>query len=151
VTAYFLESSALVKLYVEEAGSAWLRGHVGSGANELTAAEIAMVEVAAALYRRVRGGRLSPTEAQRGVAQLLSDAADFTLVALDQSILDRALQLAGRHALRGYDCVQLGTALAIEDRRRAAGLDSLVLVSADGDLNAAAAAEGLPVEDPNAR
>ncbi len=53
-------------------------------------------------------------------------------------------RIADMHVLRAYDAVQLAAALDIL-RQDAA----LILVSADADLNAAASAEGLPVEDPN--
>jgi hypothetical protein len=57
--------------------------------------------------------------------------------------------LAERHALRGYDAVQLAAALELQTVLTASGLPALTLVSADAELNAAAAAEGLTVEDPN--
>ena len=60
------------------------------------------------------------------------------------------MQLANAHALRAYDAVQLAAALELEARWQAAGMGSITLVSADQDLNAAATAEGLIVEDPNA-
>jgi len=65
-------------------------------------------------------------------------------------LIDLALEDAGRRGLRGYDCVQLAGALSIQRERFAAQLDPVVLVSADAELNAAARAEGLRVEDPNA-
>jgi hypothetical protein len=55
-----------------------------------------------------------------------------------------AASLARRHALRGYDAVQLAAALEIHSRA-----PSLTLLSADADLNAAATAEGLAADDPN--
>lgn len=51
---------------------------------------------------------------------------------------------------RGYDAVHLGASLDLHDARRARGLPLLTFVSADNDQRAAAAAEGLPTEDPNA-
>jgi hypothetical protein len=57
------------------------------------------------------------------------------------------MDLAERHALRGYDAIQLGAALAVNDGCRATGL-SLTIICADDELNAAAA-EGLAVENPN--
>ena len=56
---------------------------------------------------------------------------------------------ARKHGLRAYDAVQLGAAL--DTGRTISQVESaqLTLVSADLDLNAAAAAEGLKVEDPN--
>jgi hypothetical protein len=46
--------------------------------------------------------------------------------------------------LRGYDAVQLAAALEVHSHA-----PSLTLLSADAGLNAAGAAEGLAVDDPN--
>ena len=59
-------------------------------------------------------------------------------------LVAQAATLARRHALRGYDAVQLAAALEIH-----ATDPSLTLLSADAELNTAATAEGLSVEDPN--
>lgn len=60
------------------------------------------------------------------------------------------MDISEKHALRGYDAVQLASALEMVTLRSALGLAGLTFVSADGDLNAAAMAEGLNVDDPNA-
>jgi uncharacterized protein len=59
------------------------------------------------------------------------------------------MRLAITHALRAYDAVQLAVALHVNARHQGAGLGGVTLISADGDLNAAATAEGLAVDDPN--
>ena len=46
---YYLEPSALVKYYVTEPGSAWVRRVVDVEENVLVSAEVTMAEVAAAL------------------------------------------------------------------------------------------------------
>jgi hypothetical protein len=51
--------------------------------------------------------------------------------------------------LRGYDAVQLAAAIAANNERVLNGLSPLIVVSADGELNDAARAEGFTVEDPN--
>lgn len=63
VSAYFLDSSALVKRYVPETGSAWVQAlaDVATG-NLLIIARITWVEVLSALARRQREGSLSDTE-----------------------------------------------------------------------------------------
>jgi uncharacterized protein len=53
------------------------------------------------------------------------------------------------YAVRGYDAVQLAAAVEVQIRGDTLGLPVLTLVSADEDLNVAAAAEGLAVENPN--
>ncbi len=62
----------------------------------------------------------------------------------------RAMDLVERHGLRGYDAAHLAAALIVADVRRQRGLPALTFVSADNDQRQAAAAEGLPVDDPNA-
>ena len=59
------------------------------------------------------------------------------------------MKLATKHALRGYDAVQLAAALEANDESLANGLPPLILVSADTKLNTAAQAEGLVVQNPN--
>jgi uncharacterized protein len=51
--------------------------------------------------------------------------------------------------LRGYDAVQLAAALTTNDERISRGLLPLIFVSADTELNDAAQAEGLAIENPN--
>ena len=58
------------------------------------------------------------------------------------------MALAATHALRGYDAVELSAALNLNVRRLTRGLPALTLVSSDAELNTAATAEGLMVEDP---
>jgi uncharacterized protein len=153
VSAYYLDSSALAKRYLVEPGTAWIRGITDPGAGHaIIASEITRVEVAAAIGARHRGNTI--TNAERALAfDLLVQHTieEYQMVAVDPSVLDRAMQLTQVRRLRGYDAVQLATALAVGDTYRQAGLSAPVFVSADRDLLAAAEAEGLQVEDPNAR
>ena len=57
--------------------------------------------------------------------------------------------LADRYGLRGYDAVQLAAAVAAQARLSRISNSRLIFVSADNDLNNAALAEGLAVENPN--
>jgi predicted nucleic acid-binding protein len=70
-------------------------------------------------------------------------------VALTEEIIEDAARLARKHGLRAYDAVQL--AAALDTRRIVSQVESteVILVSSDVELNAAAAAEGFQVEDPN--
>lgn len=58
------------------------------------------------------------------------------------------MRLIRRHPLRGYDAVQLATALEWGERLTAFGLARPVFVSADSVLNQAAVSEGLQTENP---
>ncbi len=59
------------------------------------------------------------------------------------------MTLAEKHGLRGYDAVQLASAVDANDERVRVGLAPLVFVAADADLLAAAVAEGFITDNPN--
>ena len=92
---------------------------------------------------------MSPPAAAKALARVRRDFGNRYIIAeWTSAIVDRAMSLAERHALRGYDAVQLATALVVNSRLAATG-QTLTLISADIDLNSAAATEGLAVDDPN--
>lgn len=76
-------------------------------------------------------------------------ATDYEIIEMSPAIITRAMAFARTRFLRGYDAVQLSVAAGLHDLRQALGLPILTLVSADNDLNDAAIAEGLTVENPN--
>jgi predicted nucleic acid-binding protein len=151
MAAYFFDTSALIKRHVRETGSTWVRSPVRPAASHtILLARITAVEVYSAITRRQRGGSLSPAQAGAILGHFGRHLSQRYLVRdLSRPILSDAMGPARKHGLRAYDAVQLATALAIDHRHRAQGLSPITLVSADRELNAAAAAEGLPVEDPN--
>ncbi len=71
-------------------------------------------------------------------------AQDYRIFEVTIPLLRKASQLADLHALRAYDAVQLASALEVR-----VIVPSLTLLSADTELNTAATAEGLPVDNPN--
>jgi predicted nucleic acid-binding protein len=153
VAAYFLDSSALIKRYVVESGSAWVTNLTDPATgNRIYLAHTTVVEVAAAIARRVREGSFSALTAQtlRGTF-LLDLAARFHVIALDKDVVNRAVGLTERHPLRAADAVQLATAIAVNDDRITHGISSLTVVCSDQTLLGAGAAEGLATEDPAAQ
>jgi uncharacterized protein len=152
LTAYVLDSSAAVKLYLAEPGTLWLKTIAEAvPANDFLIVRTTVVEVAAALFRRVRGQLLPRLAAEQALLRFRDHLTRvFQVVELTPSLMDAAVSIAEVRALRGYDCVQLGAAIAVQRIRRATNLDEPVLVTADRELIAAARAEGMRVEDPNA-
>jgi uncharacterized protein len=147
VAAYFVDSSALVKRYVQERGTAWVRSltHRRTG-NQILLASITVVEVTAAVARRRAGKTITPAQASSFLSQFRKHVTGrYTILEITPGVLADAATLANRHVLRAYDAVQLGAALELN--RISQG--GIVLASADHELNAAATAEGLAVEDPN--
>ena len=150
MTSYFLDSSAIVKRYIVETGSAWIDTLTApaSGAT-MVLSEIALAEVAAALARAYRQGRFSQADRDNAVALFLGHCAtEYELVPVSRVVIDRAVLLTQNYSLRGYDTVQLASALEADAVFRAACLARLTFVASDADLLAAAGPEGLTVDNP---
>ena len=133
----FTDSSALVKLYVDEQGAELVRPvpvHVVSA--------VARVEVPAALWRKSRTGALSVEDAGVLVATFVADWHDpvspFVPVGLRSHVLEGAASAAATHGLRAYDAVQLSCALAA----RAADAQVDGFLCFDAELRTAAGREG---------
>jgi len=151
MAVYLFDSSAIVKRYVQESGTGWVQGlaHPRSG-NLIYLARITAVEVCGAIARRRRAGTIPPPDATASLARFRLDLAqEYLVLEITPSLLADAMRLADTHELRAYDAVQLAAALKLNGRWLAAGMSGITLVSADQDLNTAATAEGLSVEDPN--
>ncbi len=150
MAAFFCDSSAIVKRYIAETGSAWLSATTDPKNNRVYVARITFVEVISAITRREKGKHISAVDADNARLRFEQDYLnEFQKVEINEKLINEAAILAKKYALRGYDAVQLAAALETENQRIASGLSSLVLLSADTDLNTAAVSEGLTVDDPN--
>ena len=149
---YFFDSSAIVRRYVTEIGTAWVLSLTNPrSGNQLHIARITGVEVISAIARRTRSGSVSVADAAIAFADFRHDfTRAYRIADLTPTIVSRAMQLAETHGLRGYDAVQLAAALNVQFYLLSLAMPGLTMVSADVELNAAAATEGLMVEDPNA-
>jgi uncharacterized protein len=151
VAVYFCDSSAIVQCYVQEQGSAWMVALLDATAmHYLYLARITGVEVIAAVCRRARLGDIAAADVAAALAQFRQDFAGvYRMVEITPTLVTRAMDFAETYALHGYDAVQLAAAVEVHTRGDILGLPVLTLVSADGDLNVAATAEGLAMENPN--
>ena len=151
MSTYFFDSSALVKRFAKESGTAFVIGLLRRAArSRLYAALFTEVEVCAALARRRKTQTLTPPQVSRAVRRFRRDFANrFTPIEPKAQLIAQAIQLADTYALRGYDAIQLASALLANQERLLLGFPPLILVSADNELNQAAQAEGLTVENPN--
>ncbi len=149
VTSY-LDSSALVKRYLVEIGTSWVQTWCADPTQTIAVAEIGLVEIAAAFAGKLRGAHVTPAQYQSVRTDLTIDARDeYVLVTVNRAVIDEAIELTARYRLRGYDAVHLACALILNRALLAHQLPPLMFVSADDDLLKAAAAEGLPTDNPN--
>jgi uncharacterized protein len=150
VTGYFIDSSALVKRYVQEVGTQWVRGITRRNISTYVyISRITAVEVTSAVARRRGGGTLSSRRASSILSRFRKHLAGrYTSMEITPALVNDAMKLANAHRLRAYDAVQLAAAIGLHKDWLDDRLGAFVFVSADQDLNDAATAEGLTVEDP---
>ena len=148
MNVYFLDSSGIVKRYIDEKGSGWVQGILAGQDSVAAIAEIGIVEVVAAFARRRRVGELSQQEYAFARRVFLRDVDQYHVISIDREVINRATELTDRHPLRAYDAVQLATALRLAEVLAEEGL-ALTFVSADAALCAAAAQEHLAAVNPN--
>ncbi|MEK9137900.1 MAG: type II toxin-antitoxin system VapC family toxin, partial [Bacteroidota bacterium] len=112
---YYMDSSALVKRYISETGSAWVSDLFDPVLNnEVFIAAITPVEIVAAITRRARGGTVTPADATAACNLFRSDLlTSYQIVELTNSLITHAMTIAETHGLRGYDAVQLAAALEV--------------------------------------
>lgn len=151
MTDYFLDSSAVVKKYVDEPGSDVVRRLLASRDNRLHVAHITLVEVVAALHRRTHRRDI---DARTGRTLMDGFRAELPrlahVITVSPERVEAAAALAATHLLRGHDAVLLAVAAHVNALARAEGCGPVTLVSADAELNVAAEAENLRVLDPTA-
>jgi len=143
----FADSSALVKLYADEDGYEHIRE-----LESVAIAQLARVEVPAALWRKQRMGELSAEDASLLTAEFEADyfgthsePPRFAAVAATGRVFDEAAGLCASRGLRAYDAIQLSSALAV----RRADRSCVAFAAFDGSLRTAAAAEGFGLAPPD--
>ncbi len=151
VSVYFLDSSALVKRYVAETGTAWIQRVTDlSTGNQLIIARITWVEVTSALARREREGALSSDAVSRGIDTFRYDLdVQYQVVEFDRALAEAAGRLVIKHPLRAYDAVQLASAQRVQVAFAGLEAPPFIFLTADDRLLATARAEGLSADNPN--
>ncbi len=134
----YLDTSALVKLYVDEGGSPIVRNAVDQA--ELIATSIlSYVEARAAFVRRRHEGGLSAGEYRRIIRDLDSDWGRYMVVEVTESLVRAAARLTEAHRLKAYDALHLASAAVLRGRLA----EPFVFASWDLSLERTAKREGL--------
>ena len=150
MTDYFLDSSAVLKRYIKEEGSDWIRTITEQRDGVLILAQLTLVEVAAAIAAKSRApNSISARHRERILERFLDDVAQqYLIIPLRHAIVDHAVHLTQIYRLRGYDAIQLATALVILSSLPPANRIHFRFVANDQDLLDAANAEGLHIDNP---
>ena len=142
----YLDTSALVKLYIEEDGTAQVVD-LAEDLDEvqLVILDVTLLESRSAIRKREREGDILGEDAGRILQQIDADSSSIFLVQpLTSAVIEEAARLIDRHLLRAYDALQLAGCLVV--RHSLPG--PLTFVCADVRLCEAGSLEGLTVLNP---
>lgn len=135
MTVAYFDSSALVKLVIDEHGSEQA-AQLWDGADAVLTSRVAHPEVRAALAAAQRGGRLSAQAHRQSKADWEELHQALRLVEVTPQLETDAADLAEQHALSGFDAIHLASALTI-------AMTPVVVATWDARLHQAAQAVGL--------
>jgi predicted nucleic acid-binding protein len=137
-TIYFLDTSALAKLYHQEQGSEMVEGGAIDRTVRLWLSDLARIELHSVFVRKVRDGELAEATLQIVLECFREDLhSRFHVVLLTEDIIEQAIALlldhGKRRPLRTLDALQIASAKAM-------GSSDVTFVTADRQLFTAASA-----------
>jgi predicted nucleic acid-binding protein len=146
----YFDTSALVKRYVAEVGSAWVRRALAQPSSDpIYTSVLTQPEVLSALQRKVREGQLEQYRAQVLTQRVTMHITHrYRLIEVTASVVTEACRCLQVHPLRAYDALQLASATVLRDRLQRSNLAEPRFVAADDALLTAATAEGFVVDNP---
>ncbi len=146
MTVYYLDSSAWVKRYTKEAGTAWLKALLAQG-HPVACSTLGVIEVTSTLARQRKAGQPAADLFDRKIDDLENDWATMVRMDITRDVVERARGVARTHFTRGADSVHLASAQLLSDGLSSQG-NQMVLVAADHQLLDAARASGMSTLDP---
>lgn len=149
MSIYYLDSSALVKIYMKETGSSWMRQlYTSDRAEILCTSVLSRVEVVSALARRMRMQELDGDEFDDLCTQFNEDfAVYFAPIAVSDDVIALADSLLRKYSLRSYDALHIASAKKMRQLLRSE-FSAVRFISADVHLNSAALSERFAVDNP---
>ena len=110
----YLDASALVKRHVAERGSRETRDFAAR-AEIVATSLVSRAEVAAALAKAVRAKLLDVEGARKAQRAFAEQWSDIARIPVTEALVARAETLAWDYGLRGYDAVQLASAVLFQE------------------------------------
>lgn len=106
----YLDTSSLVKLYVEETGSDAIQ-RIKEKARIVVTSKIAYAEARAAFARKHKEGLLPLLELKKIISDFNLDWEKYVVIEITNSLIFNAGNLAEKYFLRGFDSIHLASAI----------------------------------------
>jgi len=134
----YLDTSSLVKLYVEEIDSEKIRNFAHNAA-AVSTSKIAYAEARAAFARKQKEEEFSLKVLRKIVEDLNRDWESYFVIEITDGLIRFAGDIAGKYLLRGFDSIHLASAVHLKNKIRA----DIHFSSYDSRLNQSAEKEGI--------
>ena len=146
----YFDSSALVKRYAKEVGTELVE-NLCQKEVAIFISDIALAELGAAFARKLREGEITEDEYTVMLGDFKDDYLyEYFKVSISFEVLNLAVSLAKKRALRGYDAVQLASAVKVKEAVMTGEHGAkITFIVADKDLEEAARTEGFVTINPN--
>ena len=145
MTNYYFDTSAFLKIFVEEDGSDKVHALVEDlEGGELIILDLTILEARSAIRRLEREGNISAERAHNVLRQIASDVGSMYFVQQTATAMREAERLLDRYVLRTLDALQLAGYLMARQGMRY----PLIFVCADIRLLDVATQEGLDILNP---
>jgi predicted nucleic acid-binding protein len=145
---YFFDTSALLKRYLNEVGSVYIRRLLGMADSLFYQTFLTSLEVTSALYRQHRTRQLSAEDLSIFLKSYAAHShEEYLLVPYSASVMDLSNRLIARHPIRALDAIQLASVLWLRDHLPG-NAPAPVFVSADDRLVRFSLQEHLHAENP---
>jgi len=139
----YLDTSALVKRFVAEAGTPEVQRLVASE-DHLSTSKIAYAEMYSGFTRKFRENEISKQDYELACSQFEADWDAYLRIELHDEILDISRRLIQTYPLRGFDAIHLASAIHLEKSVEL----RIRFVAADKRLVDAAKGEGITSINP---
>ena len=134
----YLDTSSLVKLYVEEIDSEKIKNFAHNAA-AVSTSKIAYAEARAAFARKQKEEEFSLKVLRKTVEDLNRDWESYFVIEITDGLIRFAGDIAEKYLLRGFDSIHLASAVHLKNKIRA----DVHFSSYDTRLNQSAEKEGI--------
>jgi predicted nucleic acid-binding protein len=134
----YLDTSSLVKLYVEEIDSEKIKD-LARNAAAISTAKIAYAEARSAFARKQKKDGFSLNVLRKIVGDLNRDWESYFVIEITDGLIRFAGDIAERYLLRGFDAIHLASAVHLKNKVNS----EIYFSSHDARLNQSAEKEGM--------
>jgi len=140
----FFDTSALVKWYADEQGTQTVDQLIETPENTIVITSLSVIEIASAFRRKYNRGDITKEKRDNLLVSFFEEATErFTVIPVDERIVETAFALVLDDDLRTLDSLQLAAAVSLPTPN-----PDITFVCADKELVDVAAQHGLATNNP---